>query len=268
MKVTHILRMTLFSTVFTSGIYADQNTESLAKAVQNPIVTESIVAEEVPSWSFELSPYLAMSSISGTSAIGRPAQAEIDLDFDQIADALEFGLATHFEALHNNRWGLWLDYNYVSLGGSQSAPLGNNTLKVDIKQAVFEGLGMYRQTLSDGTMDYMAGVRSWRMKVTTDFLTRRKVDENWVDFIVGARWTQNLSENWKFTLRGDIGAGDSDFTATAAVGLRYNINEYLDIDMQYKALWVDYESGTPQSVGHFKYDTVTYGPIVGLNFKF
>jgi hypothetical protein len=68
-------------------------------------------------------------------------------------------------------------------------------------------------------------------------------------------------------LGGDIGAGDSNFTATAA-GVRYTINEWLDFDLQYKALWVDYETGTPNRVGHFKYDTTTYGPIVEINFKF
>lgn len=227
-----------------------------------------IVVEEEAAWNFELSPYFAMSSISGTSAIGRPALADIDIDFNQVADALEFGLAAHFEAQHHNGWGLWVDYNYVSLGGSQDGPLGINSLKVDIKQAVFEGLGMYRQPLSSGTIDYMAGIRHWRMKVSTDLLIHREVDETWLDFIVGARWTENLNDNWQFMLRGDIGAGDSDFTATAAAGFRYDINKYLDFDIQYKALWVDYENGTPQSVGYFKYDTVTYGPVLGLNFKF
>jgi long-subunit fatty acid transport protein len=69
-------------------------------------------------------------------------------------------------------------------------------------------------------------------------------------------------------LRGDIGAGDSDFTATLATGFRYNINEYLDFDIQYKALWVNYETGTPNRIGHFNYDTNTYGPSLGVNIKF
>ncbi len=256
-------KLLIGSALLSSLLLAGGN---VSPVLETAVVTEPVI-EETSAWNFELSPYLAMSSISGTSAIGRAGASEIDLNFDQISDALEFGVAAHFEALHNSGWGLWLDYNYVSLGGSQSGPLGNS-LKIDIKQSIFEGLGMYRQNLSNGSIDYMAGVRSWRMKITTDFLTQGKIDESWVDFIVGARWTQNLSENWKFTLRGDIGAGDSDFTATAAAGFRYNINEYLDLDIQYKALWVDYETGTPNRVGHFKYDTTTYGPIVGINFKF
>jgi len=229
-------------------------------------IENTLVVEDSSSWNFEFSPYFAMTSISGTSAIGRAGESDLSLDFDQIVDALEFGISTHFEAQHNSGWGLWLDYSYVSLGGSQNTSIGN--ISVDIKQGIFEGLGMYRQNLSNGTIDYMAGVRSWRMKITTDVLTLRQIDETWIDFIVGTRWTKSLNENWDFMLRGDIGTGDSDFTATAATGVRYHINEYLDLDITYKALWVDYETGTPNKVNHFKYDTSTYGPIIGINFKF
>ena len=38
--------------------------------------------------------------------------------------------------------------------------------------------------------------------------------------------------------------------------------------MQYKATWVDYENGTPGQAGYFAYDTVTYGPLMGVIFNF
>ena len=38
--------------------------------------------------------------------------------------------------------------------------------------------------------------------------------------------------------------------------------------MQYKALWVDYENGTPGSPDFFQYDTVTHGPLLGIIYKF
>ena len=42
----------------------------------------------------------------------------------------------------------------------------------------------------------------------------------------------------------------------------------MDPDLTYKADWVDYESGIKGQAGNFEYNTVTYGPIIGLNFKF
>ncbi len=42
----------------------------------------------------------------------------------------------------------------------------------------------------------------------------------------------------------------------------------IELDLQYKALAVDYETGTPGQKGYFMYDTITHGPIIGLVFKF
>jgi hypothetical protein len=230
-----------------------------------PVVVEPIV-EEVSAWNFELSPYLAMSNVSGNSGVVTSA-APFELHFDDILKTLEFGVAAHFEAHHNSGWGLWIDYNYASLGGTGDAGI----LTLDVKQSVFEGYGMYRQTLENGTFDYMAGIRRWNLKMDATLAGRPNLNDtnnDWVDFVVGARWTTNLSENWKFYVRGDIGAGESDFTATAATGVKYVINEWLDIDLQYKALWVDYETGTLGTLNYLRYDTLTQGPIIGLNFKF
>ena len=232
---------------------------------------EAPVVEEVSSWKFEFSPYLAMSSISGDSAVVSGNISPVELGFDDILDALEFGAAGHFEAMHNSGWGVLVDYNYVSLGGSGAIPGYPNTLTVDVKQAVFEAQGIYRVALENGSIDYTAGIRRWNLKMDAEISALpnlRNTHNDWVDGIVGVRWVNNLSENWKFYLGGDIGAGGSDFTASAVAGVRYTFNEWLEIDVQYKGLWVDYETGTVNTLDYFKYDTVTYGPMLGLNFKF
>ena len=234
---------------------------------------EAPMVEEISSWEFEFSPYLAMSSISGDSAVVSENISALELGFDDIVDALEFGVAGHFEAMHNSGWGVLLDYNYVSLGGSGSLPLGTSGLilqEVDIKQSVFEAQGFYRQNFENGNFDYIAGIRYWNLKLnaTLNQPDVHSTKNDWVDGIVGVRWISNLSENWKFYVSGDVGAGGSDFTASAVGGVRYTFNEWLDLDIQYKGLWVDYETGTVNTLDYFKYDTVTYGPMLGLNFKF
>ena len=68
---------------------------------------------------------------------------------------------------------------------------------------------------------------------------------------------------------GDVGGLglESDLTTSAIVGLRYRINNLLDLDLFYWGLWVDYESGDRGQPAFFQYDTVTHGPAVGLIFK-
>ena len=79
-----------------------------------------------------------------------------------------------------------------------------------------------------------------------------------------------LSEKWEFVLRGDLGGFgvSSDFTAVAAGGVLYSFNETISLDVQYKALWVDYENGSRSAPGYFAYDTVIHGPIIGLKLEF
>ena len=231
------------------------------------VTTVTPITEEASAWYFEFSPYLAMSGISGTSEIILPSPAPVELDFSQILDALEFGTAGHFEALHHSGWGVWIDYNFVSLGATGDAGI----LKLDVKQAIFEGYGMYRQRFGHNTIDYMAGIRRWNLKMNASIAGHIDIHDthnHWIDAVIGARWMRNVGENWTLYVRGDMCAGESDFTATAAAGVRYTINEWLDFDLQYKALWVDYETGTANTLDYFHYDTMTYGPILGLNFKF
>ncbi len=56
---------------------------------------------------------------------------------------------------------------------------------------------------------------------------------------------------------------ESDFTGTASAGIIYVINDLMDIDLTYKATWVDYEDGTRGTSDHFEYDTVTMGRFLG-----
>jgi len=62
--------------------------------------------------------------------------------------------------------------------------------------------------------------------------------------------------------------GGADITYATSAGIIYTINDLLDVDVKYKATWVDYEEGTLGTRDHFVYDTVTHGLIFGLNFKF
>lgn len=225
---------------------------------------------------FELEPYLMLSSIDGDTGVGRVTGTDVDVDFDDILETLELGGMVHFEAHHRNGWGVILDYSFVDLGEDISGPLGG-ILEASVRQGVLEALVAKRVTVEGGIVDYFAGIRWWdndiELKVDPAFVpgsTTLSVDQDWVDPVIGARWITGLSERWQFHLRGDVGGFGvgSDFTSTVITGVRYEISSLLDVDVQYKATWVDYEEGTAGQPDSFRYDTVTHGPIVGVNFKF
>lgn len=72
-------------------------------------------------------------------------------------------------------------------------------------------------------------------------------------------------------MHGDIGGFglESDFTAGAIAGARYQMSENWILDLKYKAVLVDYENDKPKGQpGYFAYDTVTHGPLIGFIYIF
>jgi len=236
----------------------------------------SSAATAADDWSFQLEPYLLGASIEGDTSIGRATGVEVDVDFGDIMDSLDLAGMIHFEAHNANGWGTILDYGFMKLSSDKSGPLGG-VLAADVRQGILEALLARRIELGGGHIDYLAGFRWWDNDVDIDIdaaifpgSTTASVEEDWIDLVVGARWTKPLNDKWELQLRGDIGGFglESDFTAVLATGIQYQLGETIDLDIQYKALWVDYESGSRGQPGYFEYDTVTHGPIIGLIFSF
>jgi hypothetical protein len=227
-------------------------------------------------WSFEFEPYILASTIEGDAGIGRVTGVEVDVDLSDILEVLDMAFMGHFEVHHNSGWGMALDYGFMDLSADISGPLGG-VLDAKVRQGVLEALLVRRVTSGDGHIDYLAGIRWWDNDIDATIdpavlpgTVSSSVEEDWVDLVIGARWMNPLNDRWDFHFRGDIGGLglESDFTSALAVGFRYQMTESMDLDLQYKATWVDFESGTPGQPGYFKYDTVTHGPLIGVIFNF
>ena len=225
-------------------------------------------------WSYRIAPYFLGTMIDGDAGIGRITGADVNINTGDILDNLDLGFMVRFEARHENGWGVALDYAFMDLGEGITGPRGG-VLSGDVRQGVLEAMLVKGTQSGDAQLDYFAGLRWWDndVDVTIDPVilpgtVSASVEEDWVDLVVGVRWKNPISEKWSFVLKGDIGAGGADFTASTVVGFRYRIGELTELDLGYKALYVDYETGTPGQPGYFKYDTTTHGPAIGLMFKF
>lgn len=257
-------KLVLGSIVLSTMLFAGGDIE--ATVVEEPI-------EASKAWSFEVEPYLMLTNIDGDSKFSKLPTTELAVDFGKIAENLEMAAMVHMEAHHQSGWGLWIDYGFMNLG-NDIVNIDRISL-VEVRQGVLEVMGLYRQNVSSGYIDYLAGIRWWdndydidytlpKLGITDTF--KKKVD--WVDAVVGMRYTYILNESWKLRIHGDIGGGGADFTASTSAGVVYTINDLLDVDVKFKSTWVDYEEGTRGQRGYFLYDTVTYGSVIGLNFKF
>jgi hypothetical protein len=121
------------------------------------------------------------------------------------------------------------------------------------------------------------GIRWWDndVDVTVDpavlpGAVQTSLDEDWVDPVIGGRYFYPLGNRWTPTVQGDIGGFGigSDFSFGVAVGAFYRISDAMRLGLRDKALRVDYEDGIRGQPGYLSYDTVTHGPIIGLDFDF
>jgi hypothetical protein len=234
--------------------------------------SSSVYASE---WNYQLEPYLMVTSIKGDATIGRTNQTNVDIDFGTILDNLDAAAMLHFEAHHNSGWGVMFDYGFMDLSGNKVSANGNS-VDVGVRQGVLELQALYRNKLSNGYLDYFAGVRWWdnnidvALKFSPVIGVEKEIEADWVDPVIGARWLRDLNDKWTFLAQVDVGGLGitSDFTSSVQSGLLYKINDLMTVDLKYKATWVDYEEGSTGKDGYFQYDTITHGTVIGLAFNF
>lgn len=248
-------------------------TSLIATAAATAFVACQAQAED---WTFEIEPYAMATTISGDASVGRATGVEVDVDMSDILETLELAGMLHFEAHSSNGWGVALDYAFMDLNADISGQRGG-VVDTDVRQGVLEALLMRRSELANGQLDVMGGFRWWDNDIDVEVdpallpgTTEFDVEEDWFDLVVGLRWTSTINEQWTMQLRGDIGGLglEADFTSTLAASFRFAMSQSVDLDLQYKATWVDYKSGSRGNPGYFQYDTVTHGPVIGFIFKF
>lgn len=240
------------------GVYATLPLAVLA----SPTSLAAQSTEQASVWKHSIEIYALALNIRGDSRIGG-VSADVDVDPEFIINNIDIGAMLHWETLYRNTWGFYVDYSYMKLSGDGPSNTNN---EIKIRQGVLEAKVFKRYSYDFGSVDYMAGIRwwdndiDWSIRGPNGNLDRNPdVEEDWVDYLIGARLTSPLSENWDFYLSGDIGlSGDTDFTSSVQTGVRYHINSWSDLNLAYKSTWVDYDNGDS-----FAYNTASQGFLIG-----
>jgi len=208
--------------------------------------------------------------------MGRLGDFPIGVDFGQILETLDATLMLHFEARHPSGWGFWLDYGFMDLVQDTTGPGERVVVDSKVRQGILETFALYRRSTEKDTLDWLGGLRWWDnefgVTISTENadLVHRTRTESWVDPVIGVRWTHAIGRHWDLRLRADL-AGfwlTSDLSGTLSFRFLWTLSRVVQLDFGYKALWVDYDTGTKGEANYFLYDTVTHGPLVGVIFRF
>lgn len=223
-------------------------------------------------WDFVFAPYLLAPSIDGTTTLGRVG-GDISVDPGDIFRNLEAGGMLRFEGRHCSGFGFSTDVAFMRLGKGATSPVGQ--VNLEVKQRIVEAYATYRFAAGSDMFDAYAGVRHWDISTDLNVLTGPAAGAlsrggAWADPVIGLRWQRRMSPDWRLMVQGDIGGFGvgSDFSWNMMGGLAYDRWQNTSIFMMYRALGVDYETGTRGTASFFEYDTVTHGLLAGVGFRF
>jgi len=241
-----------------------------------PVLAQSESPATADEWQYAGALYLWGADVTGKTVRG----SEVEVDFSDLFDALEFGVMGAFEARKGN-WSVLADLFFtrfeVDRTADLSIPVGpvqvpvTTALSLDIDVWIVHlmgGYNLYSEGMSrldvtfgarylDATMDMFLELQSLGPGQSRTISSSRTA----FDGIVGLKGNATLGEKWFLPYYVDIGAGDSDFTWQAAAGIGYRAGRVWDVALVYRHL--EWQFDTSRVIEEVDFS----GPTLGVIFR-
>lgn len=263
MKLRAALTLTLIGSFLITG-------RVMAADTYSPMTPQLQKAETEEGWTFAFAPYFWAAGLSGDVAqFGLPT-IEVDANFSDILDHLDFGAMAIGEARYD-RYSIFGDVMYSKISGSAGTPRGVVASSVEVTSETFAGLlGVGYSIIDDNSarLDVVGGARVWSVDTDISFSggildgVSRNDSATWVDAMAGFRGNYAITPEIYLTGWGLIGAGQADLDWDVAAAIGYRFNDTISAVVGYRALGVDY------SKDGFVFDVVQQGPILGMVIRF
>jgi len=298
-------RRPLFAVVLSLGATLSVADVGFAADVAIP-VRPSLVPAQINAWSYTVTPYFWMPSLTGSSTV-KGVETDIDATFIDLLDRQIpkqlFALMASAEA-RNDRFSIFGDFMYMKVGASGDAsrsvtrgPINLSlaaSADVNVEMVVAELAATYEimrwgSSASNTALDVVGGGRLWWQKAEVDLtLTGRLTlpgftvegnrafagggDVAWVDPLIGMRLRHRFVPGHELTLSGDVGGFGigSDFSWQAIGAYSFEVVRTASATWSgligYRALYVDFSKGSGTT--RYGYDMLQHGPLVGLTLRF
>jgi hypothetical protein len=208
--------------------------------------------------------------LKGTIGIADVAEQPVDATFDDLANYIDFAIAGHWEG-RGEKTVLLADVAFNNLGSGRDATVANQPITVDgdLQQWIVEFGGGWR-TMPEFTV-LLVG-RAYFLDTGATFSGENNeggnsVSTSWADIYIGGRWEKVFGGKWTASLRGDVGAGGSDFAWFGQALIGYDISDKFTLAAAYRILSLDHEADV-DSADYFKYDMDQSGLGLAVAYKF
>lgn len=217
-------------------------------------------------WEWSIALYGWMAGLNDTIRVNDREIGEIDMSFSDILNDLDMTVMLHGEGVRGN-WGFFADVLYLDISDSRTGNL--TTTDWSISSTIFELAGVYRPSGTPVGFEPFAGLRYFSMDVElSNQLVNTSSSESYADFLVGARYTGEINQNWFYRFRGDVSAGETDGTwsVSGVAGYRFGKQRNMSVLLGYRHLEIDLEDDQgPVTVSQ---DLTMSGPFVAFNYAF
>jgi hypothetical protein len=212
-------------------------------------------------WSVAITPYLWAAGLDGnTAADGTGSEIDTDYKFFSL-DNLDFALGTAVEA-HKGRWGILGDAMYVEFSDAFGRAPGS---EVEVSGGFVETVGSMAAN-NGRPLELLFGLRYVTLKATVDVapVPRATAREQWLDPLVGLRYSHAFNDTWSVMLRGDIGGfGISSELATNVSGMfGWRLGEKVTLRGGYRMLQMDFDGDS------LVLDATLQGYVIGASWAF
>ncbi|MBY6065247.1 hypothetical protein KUW17_00700 [Leisingera aquaemixtae] len=219
-------------------------------------------------WEWQLTPFVVAPSIDSTTELGWTG-GDVSIDAGDVFDQLQAGGMLQFEGVHYSNFGFRLRYAVLDADADVFSSEGPGGVRYD--QNLGEALLTYRFGRGRDLFELFGGVRHWDVDVTASLPgvnLRRGAD--WTDPVAGMRWERRLSDEFSFTLEGDIGGfgAGSEESWSLMGGLIHHRWKNASIYVLYRGLGVEYQEGTRGTSSFFRHDAVTHSLLAGAGLRF
>jgi len=188
-------------------------------------------------WDWKLTPYLWAAGIDADITAG-DTSVSMSMDFEDIVNVLQGGILLRLEGTSDSN-GVFADLVFLALEEEEAKDTLGGSLEADVDSLIVEA--GYRRTIRDG-LAFDIGVRYWEFdtKLTPAVLSPVRSSSDWLDGFVGARFANSLGENWRWVLRGNVGAGGSNLALGMDLDLRRELANGNSLTFGFRALDIDY----------------------------